>query len=145
MNAVLRDRWLAHATRKISGAGLRTGAARTAVLELLARDGQCLITAPEITHKLRIQNVGSAASVYRIVDELYELGLLHRLDGRDGLARFEIADPDEHHHHFVDERTGSVEAFADEQLEAAILAVAERLKVDLTGHDIVLRGTRRGA
>jgi Fur family ferric uptake transcriptional regulator len=139
----LRDRWLAHAQELVSGAGLRSGAARTAVIELLAREGQCLLSAQDITDRLRAQRAGSAASVYRVLDELFELGLLHRLDGRDGVARFEIADPQRHHHHFVDERTGDVEAFSDEKLEQAIGAVAERLGVDLTGHDVVLRGARR--
>jgi Fur family transcriptional regulator, ferric uptake regulator len=141
----LRDRWLAHAQRRTDGAGLRTGAARSAVIELLARDGQCLLTAQEITDRLRAQGTGSAASVYRIVDELFALGLLHRLDGRDGIARYEIADPEHHHHHFVDEASGTVQAFSDDALEQAIDGAAARLGIELTGHDVVLRGTRRAA
>ena len=143
MDSQLRDRWLAHVQRRTSGAGLRTGAARQAVVELLAREGQCLLSAQEITDLLRSRGSGSTTSVYRILDELFELGLLHRLDGRDGIARYEIADPDEHHHHFVDETTGTVEAFSDDALERAIHAVADRLGIELTGHDVVLRGTRR--
>jgi len=143
MDPELRDRWLAHAQQLTAGAGLRSGAARTAVIELLARDGQCLLSAQELTDRLRARGVGSAASVYRVIDELFALGLLHRLDGRDGIARFEIADPHRHHHHFVDERTGDVEAFSDEALERAIDSVARRLGVELTGHDVVLRGERR--
>ena len=143
MDENLRDRWLQHAQRRTDGAGLRAGAARTAVIELLAREGQCLLTAQEITDRLRTEGAGSAASVYRIVDELFALGLLHRLDGRDGVARYEIADPEHHHHHFVDEAAGTVEAFSDDALERAIDGVAGRLGIDLTGHDVVLRGTRR--
>ena len=143
MDPELRDRWLAHTQQLTAGAGLRSGAARTAVIELLARDGQCLLSAQELTDRLRARGVGSAASVYRVVDELFALGLLHRLDGRDGIARFEIADPHRHHHHFVDERTGDVEAFSDEALERAIDAVAQRLGVELSGHDVVLRGAHR--
>jgi hypothetical protein len=63
------------------------------------------------TPRVRARDTGSAASVYRIVDDLLALGPLHRLDGRDGVARYEIAEPEHHHHHFVDEATGSVEAF----------------------------------
>jgi Fur family ferric uptake transcriptional regulator len=112
------------------------------VIELLAREGQCLLTVAELTDMIRSQPVGSAASVYRAVDELFELGLLHRLDGRDGVARYEIADPEHHHHHLVDEGTGEVVPFADDEFERAIHALAERLCVDLTGHDVVLRGRR---
>ncbi len=128
----------------MTAAGLRSGAARTAVVELLARDAHCLLSATEITDKLRAQHTGSAASVYRVIEELFELGLLHRLDGRDGTARYEIADPDHHHHHhFIDEQTGTVDAFSDEQLEHTINALADRLAIELTSHDVVLRGTRR--
>ena len=143
MDPALRDRWLERAHRRTDGAGLRAGAARAAVIDVLAKDGQCLLSAQEITERVRARGSGSAASVYRIVDELFALGLLHRLDGRDGVARFEIADPEHHHHHFVDEATGGVEAFADASLEQAIADVATRLGIALTGHDIVLRGTRR--
>jgi Fur family ferric uptake transcriptional regulator len=142
MDPQLRDRWLEEAQQRATGAGLRSGAARTAVIELLARDGQCLLSPQEMIDRLRAQGTGSAASVYRVIDELFGLGLLHRMDGRDGIARYEIADPDRHHHHFVDEQTGHVEAFSDEALEAAIDAVADRLGVKLTGHDVVLRGAR---
>lgn len=143
MDSQLRDRWLQHATQSAEGAGLRAGAARSAVMELLAREGQCLLTAQEITDRLRARGSGSAASVYRIVDELWSLGLLHRFVGPDGVTRYEIADPGGHHHHFVDESSGAVEAFTDDDLERAIAAVAKRLNLDLSGHDVVLRGTRR--
>jgi Fe2+ or Zn2+ uptake regulation protein len=143
MDKELRDRWLQHAHDATGGAGLRAGAARAAVLDVLARDGQCLLTVQEITDRVRTRGAGSAASAYRIVDELFALGLLHRLDGRDGVARYEIADPGHHHHHFVDESTGRVEAFADDALERAIEDVAARLGIELTGHDVVLRGSRR--
>jgi Fur family transcriptional regulator, ferric uptake regulator len=140
MDASLRDRWLAQADRRLTGAGLRAGAARTGVVEFLARDGQCLLSAQEITDGVRARGAGSAASVYRVLDELFELGLLHRVDGRDGVARFEIADPEGHHHHVVDETTGEVRAFSDERLEEAIRAVGDRLGLRLTSHDVILRG-----
>lgn len=140
MDDELRDRWLEHAERRLTGAGLRAGAARTAVVELLAREGQCLMSAQRITDRVRTQGAGSAASVYRVLDELFDLGLLHRLDGRDGVARFEIADPAGHHHHVVDERSGTVRAFSDERLEEVIAAVARRLGLRLTSHEVILRG-----
>jgi Fur family transcriptional regulator, ferric uptake regulator len=143
MDPELRDRWLAHAGRQVNGSGKRSGAARTAVIELLAREGQCLLTPQDITDRLRADGTASAASVYRVVDELHALGLLHRLNGEDGVARYEIADPEHHHHHLVDVADGRVEAFTDDDLEAAIHAVAERHGFKLTGHEVILRGYRR--
>ena len=140
MDTALRDRWLERAEQLLTGAGLKAGAARTAVVEVLAREGQCLLTAQELTDRLRAERSASPASVYRVLDELFELGLLHRLDGRDGVARFEIADPERHHHHLVDESSGEVTAFSDDSLEEAITAVGRRLGMRLTSHEVILRG-----
>ncbi|MFT4036024.1 MAG: Fur family transcriptional regulator [Patulibacter sp.] len=144
MDPELRDRWLAHAEQQTAANGRRSGAARTAVVELLAREGQCLLTAQQLTDLLRASEtgIGSAASVYRILDDLHQLGLLHRFDGGDGVARYEISDPAHHHHHLVDEASGRVEPFTDDELERAIVAAAQRLGVQLTSHDVILRGRR---
>ena len=144
MDVALRDRWLAYTDRRMTGAGLRAGAARAGVVEFLAREGQCLLSAQEIIDGVRARGSGSAASVYRVLDELSDLGLLHRVDGgRDGVTRFEIADLEGHHHHVVDESTGEVSAFSDPRLEDAIAAVGERLGLRLTSHDVILRGVPR--
>lgn len=137
------DRWLAEAECRIRAAGLRSGQTRRAVLELLAREGHCLLTAQDVIDSVSERGVGSRASVYRVLDGLFELGLLHRLDGRDGITRFEVADPDPelHHHHAVDEETGEITAFTDPVLEAAVSAIADRLGMTLTSHEVILRGT----
>lgn len=139
--------WFEEAERRIRGAGLRAGQTRRAVMEALAADDQCLMSAQDVIDAISSRNVGSRASVYRVLDDLYELGLLHRMDGRDGIARFEIAhpDPDHHHHHVINEETGEITAFHDPVLEAAITAIADRLGLELTGHDVVLRGRPRTA
>jgi len=81
------------------------GAARSAVLELLAAEVQCLLDAQQIIERLRPRRACSPASVYRILQELLDLGLLDRLDGRDGVARYEINDLRHRHHHFIDDRS----------------------------------------
>ncbi|MGD9695677.1 MAG: Fur family transcriptional regulator [Thermoleophilia bacterium] len=146
MDQRLADRWLELAQQRLAGSGRRLGAARAGILDILAREGQCLVGALEISDKLRARGEkGSQASVYRVLDELHGLGLLHRAAGQDGVARYEIADPHEHHHHFVDDETGDVKAFTDPALERAIDEIAERLGVELSGHEVVLRGRRSAA
>jgi Fur family ferric uptake transcriptional regulator len=112
-------------------------------MEVLADEGQCLLTAHDVLDRVAERGEGSRASVYRVLDGLFELGLLHRFDGRDGVARYEIADPDpdHHHHHAVNEETGEITPFTDPVLEASINAIAERLGLELTSHDVTLRGT----
>jgi Fur family ferric uptake transcriptional regulator len=142
VDSELRDRWLDLVQRRVAGANMRSGAVRLAVAEWLARDGQCLVTVPQIVDGLRDRRLGSQASVYRVVEQLFSLGLLRRVAGGDGIARYEIADPQHHHHHVVDEATGDVVAFTDRELEAAIADAARRLGFELVAHDVILRGER---
>ena len=116
------------------------GAARAAVIEYLDEQ-QCCRGAQEIHEALaaRGSTVG-LASVYRALDVLAQLKLVHRIDV-DGTACFEPADPSgEHHHHAICDRCGKMDAFEDPELERLIDDVADRLGYAVGGHDIVLRG-----
>ncbi len=139
----MRDEWRDHADRRLREAGLRASAGRSAVVELLARR-ECLTSAQELARELSDRGgAGSQATVYRALDTLHGLGLVHRVDSGDGVARFEPADPTgEHHHHLVLEDTGEVVSFEDDELERAIEGIGRRLGIDVTGHDVILRGRR---
>lgn len=113
------------------------------VVEYLAGRAQCLVAAQDVADGLREGgDRASQASVYRILDELQGLGLLRRIVGEDGVARYEIAIPGEHHHHFVDVLSGEVEAFCDEELERAIARAAARLGAEMSHHEVVITGRR---
>jgi Fur family ferric uptake transcriptional regulator len=115
------------------------------VVELLAKEGRCLLSAQDVTDLLRdLGTGGSLASVYRSLEQLHELGLVHKLTGSDGISRFEVALPDHHHHHFFDEKTGETIAFEDHDLENAVARIGRRLGVQITSHDVILRGRRKG-
>jgi Fe2+ or Zn2+ uptake regulation protein len=145
MNASARRRWLDHTEGVLRGAGLRASAGRNAVVEVLASRG-CLMSAQDIQEELRgdAERSASTATVYRALETLHGYGLVRRFDSGEGLARFEPVDPTgEHHHHIVFE-DGTVEAFEDADLEAVVDSLGDRLGVELTGHDIILRARRRG-
>jgi Fur family ferric uptake transcriptional regulator len=133
--------WASHAEAELSRAGHRSGAARAAVVGLLARQ-DCCLSAKEIADRLRDEGTEvGMASVYRALELLDELQLVQRLDAGEGLVRYEPAHPSgDHHHHVVCDRCGRVDAFEDPELETAIDAAAERLAHRVTGHDVVLRG-----
>jgi Fur family transcriptional regulator, ferric uptake regulator len=136
------DRWAELADARLSEAGFRRGGARAAVIALLAEQS-CALSAYEIEAKLREggRSVGRA-SVYRIVDELERLGLVARLEVGQGIARYEPHRPDgDHHHHMVCARCGEVIPFADDELEATIDRVAERVTFEVDEHEIVLHGS----
>lgn len=133
--------WIDHARATLSDSGHRAGGAREAVLELLS--GQhCCLSAQEIHDRLRAsgRSVG-LASVYRALDTLAELKLLHRVDV-GGTAAFEPADPTgEHHHHVICQDCGQIGEFEDPALEQAIDEVASRLGYRVDAHELVLRGS----
>lgn len=132
--------WRTHAHRELSRAGRRAGGAREEVLTLLA--GQdCCLSAQEIHDRLRDddRSVG-LASVYRALDVLAQLKLVHRIDV-DGVACYEPADPSgDHHHHAICDHCGRLDAFADADIERLLHEVGERLGYEVGAHDVVLRG-----
>ena len=133
--------WAETTIASLQARGHRNSGARRAVVELLGRQ-HCCLTAQEIFDHLRAEGrrVG-IASVYRALDQLAELGLVHRIDLGEGLTRFEPAQPDgEHHHHLVCGSCGKVDTFDDPALERAISAVAGSHGYALGHHDVVLRG-----
>ncbi len=135
------DDWTAQTLDSLRGDGYRNGVARKAVVELLGRQ-DCCLTAQDIFDRLRAEGrqVG-IASIYRVLDLLTDKGLLQRIDVGAGTARFEpMLASGEHHHHLVCEDCGTVEAFADDELERALHRVEGRTGYSIVGHDVVLRG-----
>jgi Fur family ferric uptake transcriptional regulator len=128
--------WGERAKGRLNEAGFRSGAARRQVIELLERE-DCALTALEIDR--RLPSVGRA-SVYRTLEQLEQLHLVHRVDvGGEGIA-FERNDPGGHHHHMVCERCGKLIPFSDPALERAIEGVGEGAEFEISAHDVLLRG-----
>jgi Fur family transcriptional regulator, ferric uptake regulator len=137
-----RSAWAEHARAELDRAGHRRGTARTAVIEMLARE-PCALTALEIEDGLRTSRRRvSRASIYRILELLVVHGLVTRLDLGGGLARYETIDPrGEHHHHLVCDRCGSLTPFDDRDLELAIRRASERQQgFRVSGHEVALHG-----
>jgi Fur family ferric uptake transcriptional regulator len=133
--------WARHAFERVAVAGHRSGGARRAVIEALARQ-DCCRSAQEIHDEIREgdRRVG-IASVYRVLDLLVGLGLVQRLDLGAGVSMYEPALPGgEHHHHMLCTDCGQVLPFEDPGLERAIEATARRTGYRVEGHDVVLRG-----
>jgi Fur family transcriptional regulator, ferric uptake regulator len=121
---------------RLNEAGFRAGAARQKVIELLG-DESCAITALEIDR--RLPNVGRA-SVYRTLEQLEQLELVHKVDVGGEVVAFERNDPGGHHHHMVCIRCGRLVPFSDPELERAIAGIGERAEFEITAHDVLLRG-----
>src|SRR3954453_11820189 len=125
----------------LRASGYRAGAARQAVVSVLAR-GDCCRTVPEIAAELRAEGreVG-IASVYRVVDLLAEQHLVQKLDPGHGRAHYERVElSHDHHHPLVCNECGRVEPFADDELEAALRRVERHPGFAVASHDVLLRG-----
>ncbi|HEX5594217.1 MAG TPA: Fur family transcriptional regulator [Solirubrobacterales bacterium] len=128
--------WSERARVRLNEAGFRAGAARQKVIELLGGES-CAITALEIDR--RLPSVGRA-SVYRTLEQLEQLELVHRVDVGGEVVAFERNDPGGHHHHMVCVRCGRLVPFSDPALERAIEGIGERAEFEITAHDVLLRG-----
>lgn len=128
--------WTERARARLGEAGFRAGAARQRVIELLGGES-CALTALEIDR--RLPEVGRA-SVYRTLEQLEQLELVHRVDVGGEVVAFERNDPGGHHHHMVCVRCGRLVPFSDPALERAIEGIGARAEFEITAHDVLLRG-----
>jgi Fur family transcriptional regulator, ferric uptake regulator len=134
--------WAQHALAQLDAAGFRRGGARRAVIEVLAAE-PCALSALDIDERLRggERRVGRA-SVYRVLEQLTALGLVHKLDLGAETARYERVDPEgEHHHHMVCDECGKVLPFEDPGLERAVTKVSGGAGFRVRDHEIVLHGS----
>ncbi len=137
-----RADWGRNAEAAIRAAGLRAGGARRAVVELLARQ-DCCLSAREVHDALAAAPgpTPGRASVYRALDTLAALHLVHRVDLGGPVSRYEPAHADgEHHHHAVCRRCGDVTPIEDDAVERALHGMADRLGFRVDAHDITLHG-----
>lgn len=136
--------WVEDALIRLAEAGYRRGGARRELLTLMGEQ-RCALSAIEIEHALAAgPRQVSRASVYRILEELEQIGLIQRVEVGSGIARFEpVRRESGHHHHLVCDRCGSLEPFTDEVLERAIQSASERVPLRVSEHEIVLHGTCR--
>jgi len=138
------DSWSARAEATLAATGHKRGGARRALLELLDRQ-ECALTALEIEDTLRARGKGrsvSRASVYRILDQLEQLGLVQRVETGQAMIRYErVCEREHHHHHLVCDGCGLVMPFSDAGLERAIGKLSERVPLRVSEHEIVLHGS----
>lgn len=116
-------------------AGLRVTGPRLRVLAALQEHERRHLSVEEVHESLRNRNErASLATIYRVLGQLTDAGVLRRHVFAHGHPIYEI-DEGEEHHHLVCVECGRVEAFRDELLREAI---ADRKRTIFQSHGYAL-------
>jgi Fur family ferric uptake transcriptional regulator len=79
------------------------------------------------------------ATVYRVLTQFEQAGLVVRHNFEGGHSVFELSS-DNHHDHIVCVRCGHVEEFSDDEIELLQKKVADELGFELTDHNLNMYG-----
>ena len=127
-------------TQDIKKAGLKVTLPRIKILEILERDGNHHLTAEAIFQTLREEDSDiGLATVYRVLTQFENAGLVTRHHFEGGQAVFEL-DRGDHHDHLVCVRCGNVVEFYDEVIEARQQEIARREGFTIQDHSLILYG-----
>jgi len=121
-------------------AGLKITMPRVRILEMLEHAKPHHLSAEEIYRRLvdAGEDVGMA-TVYRVLTQFEQAGLVVRHNFEGGFAVFEI-NQGEHHDHLVCVKCGQVEEFVDEVIEKRQKAIAEQAGFEMTDHVLHIYG-----
>ena len=124
----------------LKNAGLKITTPRLRILEILERAQPRHVSAEDIYRALSEagEEIG-IATVYRVLTQFEEAGLVARHNFEEGFAVFEI-NQGEHHDHLVCIKCGKVEEFVDEVIEARQKAIAEKHSFNMTDHVLHIYG-----
>ena len=126
--------------RKLKKAGLKVTLPRLKILEILQDPENQHISAEDVYKKLidEGEEIG-LATVYRVLNQFDDAGILVRHHFEGGKSVFEISRK-AHHDHLVCLTCGKVVEFHDEIIEKRQDAVASKNNMKLTHHSLYLYG-----
>ncbi|WP_301879222.1 ferric iron uptake transcriptional regulator [Sutterella wadsworthensis] len=126
--------------------GLKVTVPRLKILDLFQKlsesheAGKRHLSAEEVYKLLLEENSDiGLATVYRVLTQFENTGILVRCHFDEGRATYELQEG-RHHDHLVCVRCGNVEEFVDPEIERAQRQVAARKGYELTDHSLVLYG-----
>ena len=123
---------------ELKSSGLKATLPRIKILEVFQRSSQRHMTAEDVFKALLADgsDIG-LATVYRVLMQFEQAGLLTRSHFESGKSVFEL-DEGQHHDHLVCLTCGRVEEFFDAEIEARQRAVAESRGFALREHTLAL-------
>ena len=131
---------MAEESQELKDAGLKITLPRIKILQILDSAEVHHVSAEDV-YKILLnkgEEIG-LATVYRVLTQFEQAGLVVRHNFEGGHSVFEMSS-EKHHDHIVCVRCGRVEEFTDEEIEKRQQVVADRLGFELTDHNLNMYG-----
>ena len=131
---------MAAESQELKDAGLKITLPRIKILQILENAEVHHVSAEDV-YKLLLANgeeIG-LATVYRVLTQFEQAGLVVRHNFEGGHSVFELAS-EKHHDHIVCVRCGRVEEFNDVEIERRQEEVARSMGYELTDHHLNMYG-----
>ena len=131
---------MAAESQELKDAGLKITLPRIKILQILESTEVHHVSAEDV-YKLLLANgeeIG-LATVYRVLTQFEQAGLVARHNFEGGHSVFEMSS-DQHHDHIVCVRCGRVEEFADDEIERRQQQIAEEKGFELQDHSLNMYG-----
>ena len=130
--------------QELKEVGLKVTNPRMKVLAILEQAPKHHLSAEEI-HKalLESQREIGLATIYRVLTQFQEAGIVKRHNFESGRCVFEL-DSGEHHDHLVCIQCGRIEEFIDNIIESRQKSIAEKANFQITDHSLSIYGICAG-
>lgn len=127
--------------QELKSTGLKATLPRLKILEVFQSGSQRHMTAEDVfRHLLGEHSDVSLATVYRVLTQFEQAGILSRSHFESGKAVYEL-DEGKHHDHLVCLDCGNVEEFYDAEIEQRQNAVAQAKGFRIADHALSLYAT----
>lgn len=128
------------AADKLNNVGLRATTPRLEVLQVFHNHERRHLTAEDVHRRMIEQQIDvGLATIYRVLGQLTEVGILARSTFEPGKAVYELQQ-DKHHDHLICLECGRVDEFSDDVIEERQRSIAASSGYALAQHQLALYG-----
>lgn len=131
-----------HMLTDLQSTGLKATLPRLKVLEVFRSSSERHLAAEDVYRHLLQQNADlGLATVYRVLAQFEQTGLLKKSLLGHQKAVYELNDGEQHHGHLVCTATSEVHEFHDPAIEERLRAIAAELGFDLSAYVVTAYGS----
>lgn len=125
-------------SQDLRNAGLKVTLPRLKILEILESNSMRHMSAEDVYKLLLTEEADiGLATIYRVLTQFEQAGLVKRHHFEGGHAVFELERGD-HHDHMVDVDSGKVVEFVSPEIERLQHEIAEKHGYEIIGHSLVM-------